>query len=63
MSTDPLSYTQIIAQLRPAYDRSASERDVIEKTEWKLAERQGFLERLRAEGDAPARTGGGHRSG
>jgi SAM-dependent methyltransferase len=44
------SYAQIIAQLRPAYDRSAAERDVGQKSEWKLTERRIFLDHLRAEG-------------
>jgi SAM-dependent methyltransferase len=50
MSACHTSYAEIIAQLRPAYDRSAAERDVGEKSEWKLTERRAFLERLRAEG-------------
>ena len=40
----------ITAQLEPAYDRSAADRDAGEQSPWKLAERQAFLERLRAEG-------------
>lgn len=50
MNASCTSYPDIIAQLRPAYNRSAAERDVSEKSEWKLAERNTFLERLRAEG-------------
>src|SRR5262245_30530792 len=43
-------YADIASQLRSAYDGSAAERDAGIKEDWKLAERQAFLERLRHEG-------------
>jgi SAM-dependent methyltransferase len=49
MSASSTSYAHVIAQLRPAYNRSAADRDVGEKSEWKLAERRRFLQRLQGE--------------
>jgi SAM-dependent methyltransferase len=43
-------YAEVVEQLRTAYDGSAAQRDEGIKSEWKLAERRAFLERLRAEG-------------
>jgi SAM-dependent methyltransferase len=43
-------YADIADQLRSAYDGSAAERDAGSKEDWKLAERQVFLHRLRTEG-------------
>lgn len=43
------TYADLILDLRSAYDRSAADRDLYEKDEWKLAERWKFLERLRQE--------------
>jgi SAM-dependent methyltransferase len=42
-------YQEVIAALRAAYAGSAAARDEFPKSEWKLAERAAFLERLRAE--------------
>jgi SAM-dependent methyltransferase len=42
-------YQQIRNSLRTAYDGSADRRDRMEKADWKLAERAGFLRRLQAE--------------
>jgi SAM-dependent methyltransferase len=50
MNAPILSYDEIVASLRSAYDRSASERDLGHKEEWKVAERSAFLGRLHAEG-------------
>lgn len=43
-------YDKIINDLRTAYDGSAQKRDKTEKSAWKLAARQAFLERLQQEG-------------
>ena len=43
-------YADIADQLRSAYDGSAAERDAGIKEDWKLAERQSFLQLLRKEG-------------
>jgi SAM-dependent methyltransferase len=45
-------YTDLLTSLREAYDRGADERESGGglKTPWKVAERAGFLERVRAEG-------------
>jgi SAM-dependent methyltransferase len=43
------SYNDLIRSLRSAYDRSAADRDLHEKEDWKLAERKRFLEQLRQE--------------
>jgi SAM-dependent methyltransferase len=43
------TYDDLIQGLRSAYDRTAADRDLYEKEEWRLAERRGFLERLRQE--------------
>lgn len=43
-------YSQIVDDLRAAYDRSAGERDQVEKTPWKIAERAAFLDRVQSEG-------------
>jgi SAM-dependent methyltransferase len=43
-------YAEVVEQLRTAYDGSAAQRDEGMKSEWKLAERRGFLQRLQAEG-------------
>ena len=40
------SYTDVIAELRNAYARSASARDQMIKHDWKLEERNAFLARL-----------------
>ncbi|HLI70669.1 MAG TPA: class I SAM-dependent methyltransferase [Ktedonobacteraceae bacterium] len=48
MSTD---YQQIIASLRAAYShKSAQQRDQTRKEDWKIAERQAFLDLLKQEG-------------
>lgn len=47
MGTD---YGEIVASLRMSYDDGAERRDGMAKDPWKLAERQAFLDRLRAEG-------------
>jgi SAM-dependent methyltransferase len=43
-------YDDLLADLRTAYDRGADQRDRGVKQPWKVAERDAFLERLRAEG-------------
>lgn len=43
-------YQQVIAQLRQAYNHNAEERDQQQKSPWKIAERQHFLEMLQQEG-------------
>lgn len=43
------TYADLIHDLRSAYDRTAAERDLYEKEEWKLVERRRFLDRLRQE--------------
>jgi SAM-dependent methyltransferase len=43
-------YRDLLGSLRTAYDGGAERRDRSDKPEWKLAERQAFLDRLRAEG-------------
>lgn len=43
-------YERLIEELRAAYDGSAAQRDAVSKPPWKLAERAGFLDRLRSEG-------------
>ena len=45
-------YADIADQLRSAYDGSAAERDAGSKEDWKLAERQVFMQRLRTEPSA-----------
>lgn len=42
-------YDDITDQLRSAYDGSAAARDAEIKEDWKLTERQGFMNRLRSE--------------
>lgn len=39
-----------LGRLRDAYDRQAAEREAMEKQDWKVQEREVFLDRLRAEG-------------
>jgi SAM-dependent methyltransferase len=46
----PPRYADVIDGLRAAYDRGAAQRDGLGKEPWKLAERDAFLERLRAGG-------------
>ena len=41
-------YTEILDALRRSYDGSAQERDQRAKQAWKIAEREAFLDRLRA---------------
>lgn len=41
-----------LERLNDAYNRHAAEREAMEKTDWKLAERQNFADMLRAEGKA-----------
>lgn len=45
-------YDDVLASLREAYDRGAAAREAASgmKTDWKIAERAGFLDRLRAGG-------------
>ena len=43
-------YDDIVGDLRSAYDWGAELRENLEKPPWRLAERQAFLERVRAEG-------------
>ena len=43
------SYVETLARLRSAYDASAADRDAQSKSDWKMAERRSFLERLRDE--------------
>jgi SAM-dependent methyltransferase len=43
-------YERILEDLRIAYDRRAEDRDNAEVDNWKIEERQRFLEKLRAEG-------------
>ena len=46
-----MNYQQVITHLQMAYSReSASERDQTEKEDWKMAERQSFLDLLKREG-------------
>lgn len=52
-------YANIADQLRLAYDGSAAERDAGIKEDWKLAERQVFLQRLRIEGTRLLEVGAG----
>jgi hypothetical protein len=47
-SVTRMSYADVLAQLRSAYDGSAADRDALPKSVWKIAERRAFLERLRA---------------
>jgi SAM-dependent methyltransferase len=44
-----MQYTDVVAHLRSAYDRSAAERDADARAPWQVAEREAFLQRLRAE--------------
>ncbi len=44
------SYEEVTRDLRTAYDRAAEERERTADTTWKVAEREGFLARLEAEG-------------
>ena len=41
-----IRYDEVLGPLREAYDGGASWRDGLDKEQWKLAERQAFLERL-----------------
>lgn len=50
MTEVTLSYAAVIERLRSAYDGSAAERDSFGRANWKMVEREHFLERLRAEG-------------
>ncbi len=43
-------YDEVLVDLRAAYDDGAARRDARAKPEWKLAERQSFLDRLREAG-------------
>ncbi|MBP6016807.1 MAG: class I SAM-dependent methyltransferase [Candidatus Promineofilum sp.] len=43
-------YDELIESLRRAYDQRAAERDTAGLADWKLAEREDFVSRLRAEG-------------
>lgn len=43
-------YDEVIADLRTAYDRGAQMRETMVKQPWRLAERDGFLARIRDEG-------------
>jgi SAM-dependent methyltransferase len=43
-------YQQVIAELREAYNRSAAQRERGEKADWKVVERQHFLDLLQKEG-------------
>jgi SAM-dependent methyltransferase len=45
-------YDQVLIDLRVAYDRGAARRDALTKPEWKVAERQSFLDRLIESGAA-----------
>lgn len=46
-----MDYQQVIAHLRQAYDqKSARKRDEMKKEDWKVAERQHFLDLLKQEG-------------
>jgi len=51
-TTGDVRYADVLASLRAAYEGGAAERDRTAKAPWKLAERERFLERLRAEGCA-----------
>jgi len=44
------TYADVLGRLRSAYDASAADRDTQSKSEWKVAERRSFLERLKSEG-------------
>jgi SAM-dependent methyltransferase len=48
--TEGLRYDDVIDGLRAAYDRGAAQRDGLHKEDWKLAERDTFLTRLRRQG-------------
>lgn len=50
MSDTSGEYGEVMQYLRNAYDGSAARHDALPKTDWKLAERDVFLDRLRAEG-------------
>lgn len=43
-------YTDVVDNLRRSYDSGVERRDQMHKTPWKLAEREAFAERLRADG-------------
>ena len=43
-------YDEVLPDLRTAYDRGASQREALAKPEWKLVERDSFLDRLRIAG-------------
>lgn len=43
-------YDEVISTLRQAYDNHAGQRDAAGLAEWKIAEREGFVSLLRAEG-------------
>ncbi|MFD2077955.1 Methyltransferase domain-containing protein [Actinopolymorpha cephalotaxi] len=45
-------YDDVLDSLRVAYDGGAERRDAMDKAPWKLAEREAYLDRLRAEGVA-----------
>jgi SAM-dependent methyltransferase len=45
-----VNYDEVLGDLRTAYDRGAAQREALGKPLWKLAERECFLDRLRAEG-------------
>ncbi|RZU51893.1 methyltransferase family protein [Krasilnikovia cinnamomea] len=47
---DPTGYDEVTARLRSSYDAGAELRDGMDKQYWKLAEREAFLDRLRAIG-------------
>jgi SAM-dependent methyltransferase len=48
--TAVVGYDDVLDDLRTAYDRGAVLREALAKPPWKLAERESFLDRLRAEG-------------
>ncbi|HCT76345.1 MAG TPA: SAM-dependent methyltransferase [Micromonosporaceae bacterium] len=45
-----IRYQDVLSDLRVAYDRDAADRDVLEKTFWKVAEREAFLKQLQVAG-------------
>lgn len=50
MRTGSSQYLKVVEDLRAAYNSSASKRDEMPKSQWKVSERAGFLERLHREG-------------
>lgn len=45
-----LRYDDLLARLRTAYDNAATERDRLDKSDWKVAERTAFLDRIHGDG-------------